>query len=212
MKTDHKEDDCGHSDVEKGANQISVSSPNEIKGHASSPKEANKQQCLVTITPSPQFSAGGETTHRFHPASPLFTGSLLYSSTAATCASASESAPNVSGDNVQTVASSAISAAASSGFNNPQANINLPSISDEVKLEEIAKLAASGPKVRNRRGNYECTFCGKVFPTWTGRYYHMPLHTGKWKHVCVICDKKFMRTDRYEQHLDKHRQELNQMQ
>ena len=213
MKTDHKPDEDGHSDVEKGANQISVSSHSQIKGRASSPIETDKQQCLVTITPSPQFCAGGEATPRFNPVSHLLTRSLLYSSTTATCSSASESAPKVSRDNVQTLASSATFTVASSSFDNFQANFNEPSVSDEVKLEEIAKLAASsGPKVRNRRGNYECSFCGKVFPTWTGRYYHMPLHTGKWKHVCVICDKKFMRTDRYDQHLEKHRQELNQIQ
>ena len=211
MTTDHKAEDDGHSDVKKGANQISVSSPTPIKGYAPSPIEADeKQQYLATIVPSPQFSAEGEATTRFQPASHLLPRSLLYSSTAVTNASASESVPKVSGHDFQTLTSSAKFAAASIGFDNFQANLNLPSISDDVKLKEIEKLAASGPKVRNRRGNYECTFCGKVFPTWTGRYYHMPLHTGKWKHACVICDKKFMRTDRYDQHLERHRQELNQ--
>ncbi len=67
--------------------------------------------------------------------------------------------------------------------------------------------APRGPAPRNRRGIFECNYCGKVFPTWTGRYYHMPIHTGKWKHTCLICDKHFMRTDRYEQHIEKHRLE-----
>ena len=111
----------------------------------SSPIETDLQQCLVTITPSPQFSAVGEATPQLHPSSNLLTS--------ATCASASESVSKVSSS--QTLASSAMFAAVLSGSENFQTNFNLPSISDDVKLKEIAKLAASGPKVRNRRGHYE---------------------------------------------------------
>ena len=74
-------------------------------------------------------------------------------------------------------------------------------------LSPQTKAVPRVPAPRNRRGIFECNYCGKVFPTWTGRYYHMPIHTGKWKHSCLICDKHFMRTDRYDQHIEKHRVE-----
>ncbi len=54
---------------------------------------------------------------------------------------------------------------------------------------------------------YSCEICQKQFKTWSGRYYHMPVHTGKWKHTCFLCDRKFMETPKYNKHLTMHRNE-----
>ena len=208
MKPDQKAMDDGNPDVKKAPKPTKASSSEEPKACVaktiSSTVEANEQQCLVTITPSPQFCLEAES----HPCpvSHPITRSLLYSQTTGI---SSESVPNVTRDNIESLP---LLTRTESSVENLPLKYELPSDSDEERLKTIAKLAAGGPKVRNRRGTYECKFCGKVFPSWTGRYYHMPIHTGKWKHVCVICDKKFMRTDRYDQHIEKHRQEHHQMQ
>ncbi len=57
---------------------------------------------------------------------------------------------------------------------------------------------------------YVCEICGKEFGTWTGRYYHMAIHTGNYKIFCDLCDKGFMKNDAYKRHLDQHRKQIQQ--
>ena len=52
---------------------------------------------------------------------------------------------------------------------------------------------------------YTCQVCNAVFRTWGGRYYHMAKHTGKYRFCCDLCDRGFMRSDEYRNHMKTHR-------
>ena len=56
---------------------------------------------------------------------------------------------------------------------------------------------------------YPCKVCQKPFKSRMGRYYHMAVHTGKFKHHCVICDKKFMQTPAFDKHMLWHRKQFS---
>ena len=172
-------------------------------------------QTSVDVAASSQILAVGQTASPVPQqlqSSLLFARSLLQGPTVAPSTSGSVSADQLSEMNLQALTLSALASTSSTAVTDSlQGNCNLPVEWDQAKLKKPVSISAVGSKARNRRGNYDCNFCGKVFPTWTGRYYHMPIHTGKWKHECMLCDKKFMRTDRYDQHIEKHRQELHQM-
>ena len=58
---------------------------------------------------------------------------------------------------------------------------------------------------------WTCQECGKTFTSNTGLYYHMPLHTGKWKHTCDLCDKGFMESTKYRKHMEMHRSQIQKI-
>ena len=55
---------------------------------------------------------------------------------------------------------------------------------------------------------FPCEFCGKMFTTSSGLYFHKPIHTGQWKYRCELCDKCYMETSKYRNHIMAHRKEI----
>ncbi len=49
-----------------------------------------------------------------------------------------------------------------------------------------------------------CKYCGKIFTSRAGLYYHLPVHTGKYKLHCQVCKAGFMDTIKYRNHLQQH--------
>ena len=83
------------------------------------------------------------------------------------------------------------------------------------KRETPGGVEHCSPGASSQRGSrvvkcYQCQVCGKEFGTWTGRYYHMAIHTGNYKIFCDLCDKGFMKNDAYKRHLDQHRKQIQQ--
>ena len=48
---------------------------------------------------------------------------------------------------------------------------------------------------------FECEICGKIFPRIYSKNRHMLSHSNEKKFPCVLCDKKFNRSDKFLQHL-----------
>ena len=57
---------------------------------------------------------------------------------------------------------------------------------------------------------FACEFCGKMFTTSSGLYFHKPIHTGQWKYKCDICDKCYMEATKYRNHIKAHRKQFQQ--
>ncbi len=64
-----------------------------------------------------------------------------------------------------------------------------------------------GSAFKNKK-TFECEICGAVFGTHGGRYYHMATHTGQYKYKCQLCDKGFMKTDAFKNHMLVHRKQI----
>ena len=73
------------------------------------------------------------------------------------------------------------------GFNRPRSSHTQPRNRETIKKQ------------------YTCQVCNAVFRTWGGRYYHMAKHTGKYRFCCDLCDRGFMRSDEYRNHMKTHR-------
>ena len=67
---------------------------------------------------------------------------------------------------------------------------------------------SAGAVIVDSRKTYPCRFCPRVFQTASGRYKHHAIHTGNYKHVCFLCDKKFMDSSIYNLHLIGHRKHI----
>ena len=74
-------------------------------------------------------------------------------------------------------------------------------------LSTRASRKARGPG-SGKGGSYVCELCSKSFATWAGRYFHMAKHTGQYKIKCDLCDKGFMKTDAYKNHMMMHRKQI----
>ena len=55
---------------------------------------------------------------------------------------------------------------------------------------------------------FPCEFCGKMFTTSSGLYFHKPIYTGQWKYKCELCEKCYMETSKYRNHIMVHRKEI----
>ncbi len=49
---------------------------------------------------------------------------------------------------------------------------------------------------------YKCSLCDASYKTSSGCYYHMAKHTGRYRLRCEICDKGFMRSEKYKKHVE----------
>ncbi len=58
---------------------------------------------------------------------------------------------------------------------------------------------------------FGCDYCGKMFTTASGLYFHKPIHTGEWKLKCNICDRGYMEQSKYDKHIASHRKQFNAM-
>ncbi len=84
----------------------------------------------------------------------------------------------------------------------------------KIKLENGTKVIEATTRGRKPRtpkdsnaAEFRCEYCGRVFTSWSGRYFHMASHTGKYKHTCFLCKKGFMQTRLYNIHLQSHQKE-----
>ena len=84
----------------------------------------------------------------------------------------------------------------------------------KIKIENGTKVIE--PTNRGRKpktpkdspaSEFRCEYCGRIFTSWSGRYFHMASHTGKYKHTCFLCKKGFMQTRLYNIHLQSHQKE-----
>ncbi len=66
-------------------------------------------------------------------------------------------------------------------------------------------------KTKSRRPSqlYACNFCGKMFTTSSGLYFHKPIHTGEWKLKCNLCDRGYMEQSKYDKHIATHRKQFS---
>ncbi len=55
---------------------------------------------------------------------------------------------------------------------------------------------------------FACNFCGKMFTSHMGLYFHKPIHTGEWKYKCAVCQRGFQETKKYNKHVESHRKKL----
>ena len=84
----------------------------------------------------------------------------------------------------------------------------------KIKVENGTKIiepTTRGRKPKTPKDNpaseFRCEYCGRIFTSWSGRYFHMASHTGKYKHTCFLCKKGFMQTRLYNIHLQSHQKE-----
>ena len=84
----------------------------------------------------------------------------------------------------------------------------------KIKVENGTKViepTTRGRKPKTPKDNpsseFRCEYCGRIFTSWSGRYFHMASHTGKYKHTCFLCKKGFMQTRLYNIHLQSHQKE-----
>ena len=64
------------------------------------------------------------------------------------------------------------------------------------------------PRSRRPTKFYACDECGKTFTSHWGLKLHEPVHTGKWKYTCSMCDRGFMETKKFDAHMLAHKKKL----
>ena len=71
--------------------------------------------------------------------------------------------------------------------------------------------ASPNPVNRKRKTSYHlCNDCGKVFTSRWGLKLHEPVHTGRWKYMCSLCDRGFMETKKFNAHVLGHKRKIVQ--
>ena len=68
---------------------------------------------------------------------------------------------------------------------------------------ESAKSDMSRKSGSSELDSHSCQYCGKTFISKAGMYYHLPIHTGKFKIHCKTCGMGFMDTIKYRTHIQK---------
>ncbi len=64
------------------------------------------------------------------------------------------------------------------------------------------------PKLTIRKEAYPCPHCDRIFSSMSGRFYHMPVHTGQYTYRCPECHQGFMELSKFKRHLwKKHNRE-----
>lgn len=80
-------------------------------------------------------------------------------------------------------------------------------IKRNILLRRSSKASTRSAKSSNISGvsceGNTCDYCGKTFASTAGMYYHLPIHTGRFKINCKTCGMGFMDTIKYRTHLQK---------
>ncbi len=74
---------------------------------------------------------------------------------------------------------------------------------DSSKSSGSFKAGTMGKVQTGESGGNTCPYCGKSFTSKAGMYYHLPIHTGRFKINCKTCGMGFMDTIKYRTHLRK---------
>ena len=75
--------------------------------------------------------------------------------------------------------------------------------SSTMESAKSSSLSKSETSTQWETDNHTCQYCGKSFTSKAGLYYHLPIHTGRFKINCKTCGSGFMDTIKYRNHLQK---------
>ena len=59
------------------------------------------------------------------------------------------------------------------------------------------------PKLTIHKEAYPCPHCDRIFSSMSGRFYHMPVHTGQYTYRCPDCQQGFMELSKFKRHMIK---------
>ena len=59
------------------------------------------------------------------------------------------------------------------------------------------------PKLTIHKEAYPCPHCDRIFSSMSGRFYHMPVHTGQYTYRCPDCQQGFMELSKFRRHMIK---------
>lgn len=83
----------------------------------------------------------------------------------------------------------------------------LPQRGQKTSLQPVSVDPHTGktrlPKLTIHKEAYPCPHCDRIFSSMSGRFYHMPVHTGQYTYRCPDCQQGFMELSKFKRHLMK---------